>query len=203
MIKHIYLIRHGQTDYNLKGIVQGGSVDTDLNDTGRHQAKKFYQMYKELKFDKIYTSSLKRTQQSVQYFIDQNIPFEQHSGLNEISWGEMDGKMAGDQASTVYWEMVNAWLAGKVDAKISTGESPLDVQNRLLPVMNMILSRIEEKTILICMHGRAMRILLATIMNKELKMMDVYEHSNLCLYHLAFENNVFQILKSNNTEHLN
>ncbi|MEM6877731.1 MAG: histidine phosphatase family protein, partial [Bacteroidota bacterium] len=31
----VYIVRHGQTDYNLRGIVQGSGVDSSLNDTGR------------------------------------------------------------------------------------------------------------------------------------------------------------------------
>ncbi|HMR56571.1 MAG TPA: histidine phosphatase family protein, partial [Cyclobacteriaceae bacterium] len=63
--KKIYLIRHGQTDFNLKGIVQGSGVDSSLNDRGRAQAEAFYETYKNIAFDKIYTSALRRTRESV------------------------------------------------------------------------------------------------------------------------------------------
>lgn len=202
MSKNIYLIRHGQTDFNLQGIVQGGSVDTDLNKTGRAQARQFFNHYKHIPFDKVYTSTLKRSQQSVQLFIDLPIPHEAFGGLNEISWGEMDGKIASDEASNVYWDMVRSWASGNVDAKIETGESPREVQRRIAPAMALIGSRESEKNILICMHGRAMRILLATILGKELKTMDEFEHHNLCLYLLRYENNEYQLIKVNDTSHL-
>ncbi|HCZ37344.1 MAG TPA: histidine phosphatase family protein, partial [Cytophagales bacterium] len=67
--KKIYLIRHGQTDFNLKGIVQGSGVDSSLNAKGMAQAQAFFEMYKHIKFDKIYTSTLKRTRESVSGFI--------------------------------------------------------------------------------------------------------------------------------------
>ncbi|RYE50114.1 MAG: histidine phosphatase family protein, partial [Sphingobacteriales bacterium] len=70
MLKTIYLIRHGQTDLNKHGIVQGRGMDTDLNDMGRAQANAFFDKYGTVKFDKIYTSVLKRTHQTVQAFID-------------------------------------------------------------------------------------------------------------------------------------
>ena len=41
-MKHIYLVRHGQTDFNLKGIVQGSGVDASINETGLKQAQAFY-----------------------------------------------------------------------------------------------------------------------------------------------------------------
>jgi broad specificity phosphatase PhoE len=83
--KKIYLIRHGQTDYNLQNIVQGSGVDTDLNDRGRQQAQAFFERYKEVPFQKVYTSALKRTHQSVKGFLELGLPHMQLAGLNEIS----------------------------------------------------------------------------------------------------------------------
>jgi broad specificity phosphatase PhoE len=74
MIKTLYIVRHGQTDLNKQGIVQGRGRDTDLNDEGRKQADLFYNAYKSVPFDKVYISELKRTEQSIQQFIDLGIP---------------------------------------------------------------------------------------------------------------------------------
>ncbi|MFM8834340.1 MAG: histidine phosphatase family protein, partial [Cytophagales bacterium] len=79
--KKIYIIRHGQTDFNLRGIVQGSGVDSSLNDTGRAQANAFFQAYQHVDFDKIYTSKLVRTRESVQQFIGKGIPYEMLEGL--------------------------------------------------------------------------------------------------------------------------
>ena len=91
--KTIYLIRHGETDYNRRGIVQGSGIDADLNDIGEAQALAFFESYQHVPFDKIYTSKLKRTTQSVQDFIALGIPVESHGGLNEISWGINEGQI--------------------------------------------------------------------------------------------------------------
>jgi probable phosphoglycerate mutase len=40
-IKDIYLIRHGETDYNRMGVVQGSGIDADLNELGQRQAQAF------------------------------------------------------------------------------------------------------------------------------------------------------------------
>src|SRR5258708_29183342 len=85
--KKIYLVRHGQTDFNLRGIVQGSGVDSSLNDTGRAQALAFYQAYGDVPFDKVYTSRLRRTVETVRSFIDHGVLHEALGGLNEISWG--------------------------------------------------------------------------------------------------------------------
>ena len=201
-MKKIYLIRHGQTDYNLKGIVQGGKVDTSLNATGLLQAEAFFKKYKGIPFDKVYTSALKRTVQSVQGFIDLGIPQEAYAGLNEISWGDMDGKIVTSEDTQFYWKMLKAWTAGDVDAKIEGGESPRDVQKRQQPVVDLIVSRTEEKNILVCMHGRAIRILLTTLLNYDLQCMDQFEHHNLGLYILTFTGSMFSVDTYNSIAHL-
>ena len=200
--KKIYLIRHGQTDYNLQGIVQGSGVDTDLNDTGREQARLFFEKYKNIPFSKIYTSKLKRTIQSVQPYIDMGIPYESYSGLNEISWGNKDGKLTSFDKHNPYWEMVKEWREGHLDYKVEGGESPNEVWQRQKVVIDLITSKTEENPILICMHGRAMRILLASLTNKDLSLMDTFLHDNLCLYVINYDKQGFSIEIANNKDHL-
>ena len=55
--KTIYLIRHGQTDFNKQGIVQGSGVDSSLNDEGHAQARKFFEAYHHINFDKFMSLS--------------------------------------------------------------------------------------------------------------------------------------------------
>jgi hypothetical protein len=104
--KKIYVVRHGQTDFNLRNIVQGSGVDSDLNARGREQAMAFYQTYKNVPFDKIYTSALRRTRQSVQTFIDDGLPSESLVGLNEISWGTKEGHRITPEEDQYYHYML-------------------------------------------------------------------------------------------------
>ncbi len=200
--KKIYLIRHGQTDYNLKGFVQGSGVDSDLNQTGRDQAARFFNLYKDIPFKKVYTSLLKRSIQSVQSFIELGIPHESYEGLNEINWGNKDGKEVTMGDNTFYWGMVKKWRDGEVDFKPEGGESPLDLQIKQQKVMDIILSKTDEDIILICMHGRAMRILLSTILHQDLRLMDTFQHENLGLYILEYSEGNFTVKKANDRQHL-
>ncbi len=194
-MKHIYLIRHGQTDYNKRGIVQGSSVDTSLNETGKQQADLFYEAYKDIPFDKIYTSKLQRTHQSVQKFIDKNIPWEQHVGLNEISWGEFDGKLSSKEDKEHYLSIMQRWTNGETHLAIGGGESPEIVRLRQIPVWDLILSREDEKNVLVCIHGRALRILMCHIKSLPLTEMDSFDHDNLCLYLLEYDGNRLEVKK--------
>ncbi|MCC9135233.1 histidine phosphatase family protein [Pontibacter silvestris] len=201
-IKKIYLIRHGQTDYNFQGIVQGSGVDSQLNATGQQQAALFFEKYKSVPFNKVYTSVLQRSIQSVQGFIDLGIPHEKHAGLNEISWGTREGVPMTAEEDAYYHDILQKWNEGEVNLPIEGGESPEQVAARQRPVVELILSRPEEETILVCMHGRAMRILLCVLLNYPLQYMDQFEHHNLCLYQLEYTGSMFTIKKHCDIEHL-
>ncbi len=192
-MKYIYLTRHGQTDYNLRSMVQGRGINADLNDTGRAQAKAFFEKYKHIDFDKIYISSLVRTKQSMKHFIDLGIKFEAFEGLDEISWGIHEGKENTTESHNEYLHYVKQWQNGITNICSEGAETPEEVAQRQLEVIALIKERTDEKTILICMHGRAMRVFLAQLLNYPLSQMDTFEHDNLCLYKIGFTGEQFFI----------
>ena len=200
--KKIYLVRHGQTDFNLKGVVQGSGINADINETGRKQAALFFEAYKDVPFDQLYHTALIRTKQSIQGFLDLGIPVETLPELNEISWGDYEGTPMTPDESQYYEHMLGQWKLGNLDYAIAGGESPNIVAARMIKGIEKIINGPGE-TILVCMHGRAMRIFLSLIMKHDLRHMDNYEHQNLCLYLLEEkENGEFEILKRNDVSHL-
>lgn len=200
--KKIYIIRHGQTDFNLQGIVQGSGVDSSLNAMGRAQAHAFFETYRSIPFDKIYTSALKRTTETVEEFIRLGIPHESLSGLNEISWGSNEGQKITPEEDAYYHRMMKQWEGGNTSLRIQGGESPEEVAVRQQPVIERIFAHGQGETLLICMHGRAMRILLCQLLHYPLKSMDLFEHTNLCLYLLEFTGTMFRVNKYNDIDHL-
>jgi probable phosphoglycerate mutase len=199
--KKIYIVRHGQTDFNLRGIVQGSGVDSSLNAMGRAQAKAFFETYKSVPFDKVYTSTLKRTKETVGDFIALGIPYESHAGLNEISWGVNEGqKITPDEDAYYHW-MLQQWEGGNTSLRIQGGESPDEVALRQQPVIEKLYKE-SGQNILICMHGRAIRILLCQLLHYPMKSMDMFEHGNVCLYVLEFDGIAFGVTKCNDTSHL-
>ncbi len=205
LTKTIYLIRHGETDLNRRGVVQGSGIDSDLNEVGFLQGKLFFEAYQNVNFDKIYTSKLRRTVQSVQEFINLGIPYEQLEGLNEISWGEKEGKVPNYLADENYHEIIANWGRGKTDVPAAKGgESPEQVVARQAVAFEKIMSRTSESVILVAMHGRAIRILLTHLLQLPLSAMDTFSHSNLCLYRLRFDyqSQKFQLDITNDISHL-
>jgi probable phosphoglycerate mutase len=202
MNKVMYIVRHGQTDLNKRGVIQGRGMDTDLNAEGRRQAGLFFNAYQSTPFNKIYVSALKRTQQSIQPFIDLGIPFEKLSGLDELGWGIFEGKPAEPESKQAFMLIMRDWLEGKLDQKFEGGESPNEVKARQLEALKVIMSHPEEETVLICMHGRALRLLLCILTNKPLTEMESFPHQNLVLYKVVYDGSKYEIVDFNNAEHL-
>jgi broad specificity phosphatase PhoE len=201
-IKKIYLIRHGQTDFNLRSIVQGSGIDASLNETGRAQANLFYEAYKNHSFNKVYTSTLKRSIESVSGFIADGLVHESLNGLNEINWGTREGMVITPEEDAYYHWVLKEWQKGNTTLRIEGGESPQDVFERQEEAFNTIMKKTDEEQILICMHGRAMRILLCRMLNYPLMCMDLFEHQNLCLYQLDFTGSMFTVRLFNHSDHL-
>jgi broad specificity phosphatase PhoE len=200
--KTLYIVRHGQTELNRQGIVQGRGMNTDLNDEGRKQAAQFFDAYKDVAFDKIYISELKRTQQSIQQFIDLGIPYEKLEGLDEMAWGVLEGTESTPENRAAFLQAIREWVAGNLDVSLEGGESPNQVKARQEKAITTILSHPEEETVLICMHGRAMRLLLCWITGHPLTEMETYPHQNLILYKLTYDGDKFEIIDFNNAQHL-
>lgn len=177
-------------------------MDTDLNDEGRRQAELFFNTYKDVPFDKIYISKLKRTQQSVQPFINSGIPYEKLAGLDELGWGIHEGQPGTPENKAAFLQIMRDWLDGKLETKFEGGESPNDVKVRQLEALEVIMNHPEEKQVLVCMHGRALRLLLCLLTNKPLTEMDNFPHQNLVLYKVAYDGSRYEIIDFNNSAHL-
>lgn len=184
--------------------MQGSGVDSDLNEMGRAQAMAFFLAYQHVPFHKIYISGLKRTYQTAEPFIDLGLPYEKLIGLNEISWGVMEGKAPGNLDNEYYRDLIEAWASGNTARTTDEGESPDQVAARQKEAFEHILSHPDEEIVLVAMHGRAMRILLCWLTNQPLSNMDQFEHSNLCLYKLQYDytTGIFTIELANDTAHL-
>jgi broad specificity phosphatase PhoE len=199
--KKLFIVRHGETEFNKLKKVQGSGVDAPLNDTGLKQASAFHSAFKEYPFQKLYVSNLIRTQQSVASFIEQGLPFEKLVGLNEISWGNKEGLAFSPEAHGEYTSVTEAWNRGELDAKITDGESPVEVMARQKLAFDHILAQPEEQ-LLICMHGRAMRILICWLLGYDLRYMDNFGHADLGLYELTYTGTMFRVNRANDIRHL-
>lgn len=184
----LYLIRHGETDFNRRGIVQGGGVDSDLNDIGRQQALAFFKHYSHLKFDALYASGLKRTHQTLAPWVDnQNYRLQKSSAINEFSWGWMEGKKPNKKMQHEFLELKKAWSNGQFDRGIEGGETPISAWDRIKPFFDDVHQKHMGQQILVCAHGRTNRIILTQLLGMGMEKMGDFNHSNTGLNILNFD----------------
>jgi len=201
MKKLIYIIRHGQTENNKNNIIQGGTVDASLNETGRLQGKAFYEYYKDTPFELVYTSKLIRTKQTIQDFLDNGLHHEALTAINELSFGVYDGTKIYPGRDDDFNQVLKKWEDGDTAIKHEKGQSPEDIVIQQKEFIERLKTD-DFSTALVCMHGRAMRILVSTLMGTPLKDMKQYEHHNTCLYLFQFDGEKFDLLKRNDITHL-
>jgi len=201
--RELYIIRHGQTDHNAKGIVQGKGVNLSLNDRGRKQARAFFEAYKDIPFEIVYSSTLLRAQETITDFVKLGIPHEIFSELDEISWGELEGTHATMESDATFQNLIKLWREGHIHAKPApSGESPFELQERQKRFLKHLLGT-NQKKILIATHGRFIRAFLCTLTGRPLSEMETFTHSNLCLYKVnQLSNGEFVIEMHAETGHL-
>ncbi len=98
---NIYVVRHGQTDWNKDGRIQGGT-DNPLNATGREQAAALVRTLADVKLDAIYTSSHQRARQTAAVF-EGRAPINAMDELRERFFGKFEGANDKDTAIVADW----------------------------------------------------------------------------------------------------
>lgn len=197
----LYILRHGETEFNRLGIVQGSGVDTDLNETGREQARAFFETYQEIDFQLVVTSKLRRTHQTVASFLEKEIPWIATEDINEISWGDQEGKAHSPERAAIYKWMIGEWKNGNLDASLPNGETARQLRDRVGRFVEWLKTR-SEKHILVATHGRTLRCLVTMFKGLGPADMEGVPHSNTGLYVIHFQNGEFVFEVENDTSHL-
>lgn len=137
----LFLIRHGQTDWNLKGKIQG-SYDSELNDTGISQAEELSKKVLELnyKFSKIYSSPQKRAVKTAEILSQAiNVDYIPIEGLEEINLGEWEG-LSWKEVTEKYPTEFDEWYINRRYTKSPKGESYQEMLERALTVIHKIIN---------------------------------------------------------------
>ena len=88
----IYFVRHGETDYNLKRLIQGRGINVSLNETGRLSAEKARENLRGVSLDKIYSSPLLRAKETAEIINkDFDLEIVCDDRLIEVGVGEREG----------------------------------------------------------------------------------------------------------------
>ena len=158
--KLIYLVRHGETDANLKHVYQGVSQDNSLNENGKGQAARLGQWLKKyyLPPDIILTSPAKRAVETaciLHYGIfgqkskpDLFIISEMH----EVNHGDWEG-ISDHDAACVYPDAYHLWQKRPMDMAFPNGETMEEARARILKIWRHNILARTEKIIMVVGHG--------------------------------------------------
>lgn len=168
----IYLIRHGETDLNKHKILQGRS-DHELNEYGRELARVTGKALKDVTFDLVFTSPLKRAKETAMLLVSENAaevkpPIFEEERIQEISFGDFEGKCYGkDNFNMPDDTFLNFFDKPERYNTPPNGESFADILKRTGDFLAELMEKDEykDKTILLSTHGCALKALLANVRN--------------------------------------
>src|SRR5690349_18086557 len=165
----LVLVRHGQSDWNLKNLFTGWR-DVDLTEKGVAEACEAGRKLKAqgIKFDVAFTSALKRAQRTLDLMLTElgqtTIPIFRDQALNERDYGELVGLNKDDARKKWGEEQVHIWRRS-YDVQPPGGESLRDTGARVWPYyMHEIQPHaLRGKTVLIAAHGNSLRALIMAL----------------------------------------
>lgn len=202
-MKHIFIIRHGETDNNKTQVLQGRAINASINDRGKIQAQAIADGLANYPIEKIVTSSLIRTLETARPLVNQTKAMvESYPELDEMSFGEWEGCFFADVKGKIH-EVQQEWLEGNIGKEIPKGESPQQVFDRAGTKLIEVLEKSTEEYIAFFVHGRLIRILLSGILGKGLENMHHIEHQNGSINHLTWNGDGFEVVELNKLDHLN
>ncbi len=154
----LYILRHGETDLHIKGVMQGW-LDAPLNQNGRDLAVVTGQGMRGIRFDKCISSPLIRAKETAEIVLRESgnrIPITTDDRIREINFGEMEGRTVsemGDAGALFFKDPFR--FPG-----FPHGETISDVCKRTQSFLKELLETDSGETVLICTHGCATRAML-------------------------------------------
>lgn len=183
----LWLVRHGQTDWNLAGRWQGQASDAPgLNDTGYAQALTIHEQLKGIEISAIYSSDLLRARQTAELIAKpMGLPVTLEPRLREINLGVWEG-MPSEEIEAKYPRELAERARNPFRTRAPNGESPSEVTERVLAAINEIADKHRNESILIVAHGISLAVIICH--SEGFPMEDVYLHipDNAQPYHVQW-----------------
>jgi 2,3-bisphosphoglycerate-dependent phosphoglycerate mutase len=169
MSRTLVLVRHGQSEWNLKNLFTGWR-DVDLTEQGVAEAKAAGAKLKALglTFDIAFTSALKRAQRTCQIILDEvgqgDLETVRDQALNERDYGDLSGLNKDDARKKWGEEQVHVWRRS-YDVPPPGGESLKDTGARVWPYYLHGMQRhvLAGGTVLVAAHGNSLRAMIMAL----------------------------------------
>ncbi|MCF8258229.1 MAG: 2,3-diphosphoglycerate-dependent phosphoglycerate mutase [Flavobacteriales bacterium] len=160
----LVIVRHGQSEWNAQNRFTGW-VDVELAPKGIEEARKAGEKLKGYRFDKGYTSALKRAQNTLVNILEvtgqTDLPVVKDQALNERMYGDLQGMNKDEMRAQFGDAQVHIWRRS-FDVPPPGGESLKDTAARVLPYFEkVIVPELKAgKDIIIAAHGNSLRALI-------------------------------------------
>ena len=159
----VYLVRHGETDWNASDRCQG-SVDVPMNAAGVAQIASLLEVLRPIRFDAAFTSPLGRARQTAEILLgDSGVQPIELEELAELCYGTCQGQTSAE------WQGDTGahWLADPWSLTFPEGESLVQLRGRVSSAIEEILDTHEGSCILVSGHGHANRVLIIDALGLE------------------------------------
>ncbi len=186
-LKNIYIVRHGETDWNQLHKFQG-RTDIHLNDTGREQASRLRPVMQQLQIESVYSSTLSRAIETAEIAVqDLKLPILKEERLCETNIGDAEGLTLDELIKKFGPEALTKWRSYEerlLDFKFPNGESKRQLMYRTRQVFLEIAQSSTKTSIAVFTHGMLMRA--TTFIFGEGLPWDMQLFSNGCVHHFVW-----------------
>ncbi|WP_088243668.1 histidine phosphatase family protein [Calothrix rhizosoleniae] len=163
----LFLVRHGETDWNRQGRYQG-QTDVTLNQQGTLQSQKLSDLMQNVELDLIVSSSMSRAKETAEIILHHHphVNLQLDDGFKEITHGFWEGKLETDIAQD-FPEDFQQWLTKPAQLQLSSGENLQKLWQRSVKIFDAIVEEAlskKLKTILVVAHGGINQVLVCHIM---------------------------------------
>ncbi len=159
----LFLVRHGQTDWNLTQRFQGHS-DVPLNQVGHQQAMALKDRLSAQSVDCIYSSDLQRASETARVISNGRIEMRTDPRLREISFGVWEG-LTYNEIKEKYPEALAAWESDLYQNSPTNGETLEQLERRVRSVLNELCEKHKDQTVLVVAHGGVLQTLLCFVLD--------------------------------------
>ena len=197
----IFLIRHGETEWNKAGILQGNS-NIQLLPEGIEQAKLLAEHAPFHAVDAIYSSDLSRALATAKILAEKfNLPVFEERGLRETNFGDWEGRYINELVKEFPDDFGNFFI--KPDKiKPPNGETFLESQARVMNALDEIIAEHENQNIAVVCHGAAIRLIICAALDIRIRKMWSISQFNTALNVLTYDEGIFRVELLNSTLHL-
>ena len=183
MKKTLYLMRHGQTLFNVRRKIQGW-CDSPLTELGKQQALKAKEYLKDISFDHYYSSTSERCCDTIELIIGDQY-YKRLKGLKERNFGMFEGE---SEDLNPPYEKYDEFFP------IYGGETSTQVAERMNKTLKKIMDQEDHQTVLAVSHAGACMCFLSTVIDPE-EILKSGGFTNCCILHFTFENDTFKFVE--------